>query len=39
MIQSEYNELGNQRNFINWTKYHSFISQFVVLDMVLFLFC
>ncbi len=32
MIQSEYNELGNQRIFINWTKYHSFISQFAVLN-------
>ena len=36
MIQSEYNELGNQRInqriFINWTKYHSFISKFAVLN-------
>ena len=31
MSESEYNELGNQRIFINWTKYHSFISQFAVL--------
>jgi spore coat polysaccharide biosynthesis predicted glycosyltransferase SpsG len=34
MIQSEYNELGNQRIFLNWTKYHSFISKFAVLNWI-----